>query len=103
MTDPRLIAALKDADVATLRDDARVEMLKATFEVHLDVADRHLRLAALALAVAEIMERQKPGVPWVVRDSLTGRGLRIHQSEHRHDTFPTLPNALAALLSQGAP
>ena len=99
MTDPRIVSALREATGEQLREDARA-LCKMAEDVKSyaasDFPSSARRLAALALAVAEMQERgafvDGGALPWQVS---------LGDSEQSEVTHPTLMSALAALLEGG--
>ena len=105
---PALAAALRPATPEMLLDDARVCATSALFTSHADEMMRYRRLAALALAVAEMQERQVYIVPaddtadrLAASDVAKWNAYAIGQGV-ASVRGPTLPAALAALVEGAA-
>jgi hypothetical protein len=111
VTDPRIVSALREATARDLRDDAEC-MMRDAARCNVLVADDErpmlYRLAALALAVAEMQARaasaipQNPERPHVIfwsADAVGGMDWIMGDAGVNGER--TLPAALAALLEGG--
>ena len=107
MTDPRIVSALREATGEQLKRDAEL-LIRARLESVFVPEDCVFRLAALALAVAEMQERaarvipQNPERPHVIHWSADAvGGMDWIAGDVGDNAERTLPAALAALLEGG--
>ena len=108
MTDPRIVAALREATGETLREDAEVFARVAYESRHPGEQARCNRASAVLLAVAEMQERaasaipQNPERPHVIHWSADAvGGMDWIAGDVGDNAERTLPAALAALLEGG--